>query len=91
MAAGMPPSGLNAQAFGSLLRQYVTLSLHRGAAAALTVAFEIRRADAATRGEKLSDKQIKEDIQRIYNDMLAITDPETGVQKLRQDALNKQP
>ena len=85
------PAGLNAQALGSLLRQYTTLPLHRGAAAALTVAFEIRSADLLSRGERQTDDMIMEDIKRIYHDMLAVTDPDTGLAVAKQAAMKKRP
>jgi|HubBroStandDraft_4_1064222.scaffolds.fasta_scaffold1958141_1 hypothetical protein len=87
--AAEPFSELNPKALGSLLRQYVTLPLHHGAAAALTVAFEIRRADCLARGEQTSEGQIKEEIRGIYREMLGITDPDIGLEKLQQDALKK--
>ena len=83
------PTGLNAHALGSLLRQYVTMSLHRDAAAALTVAFEIRSADLLSRGERQTDDMIMEDIKRIYDDMLAVSDPDVGVAKAKQAAMKK--
>lgn len=48
MAAEIPGE-LNAAALTSILRQFVTGSLNRNAAATLTVAFEIRRADCLSR------------------------------------------
>jgi hypothetical protein len=74
-------SELNPKALAALMRQYVTLSLHRAAAAALTVAFEIRRADCLARGEKTSEGQINEEIRGIYQEMLGIADPDIGLQK----------
>jgi hypothetical protein len=85
------PTELNARALESLLRQYVTMSLHRGAAAALTVAFEIRSADLLSRGERQTDDMIMEDIKRIYHDMLAVTDPDTGLAVAKQAAMKKKP
>jgi len=53
------------------------------------VAFEIRRADCLARGEQTSEGQIKEEIRGIYREMLGITDPDIGLEKLQQDALKK--
>ena len=78
MAAGIPGE-LSAAALTSILQQFVTGSLNRNAAATLTVAFEIRRADCLSRGEKISEQQVKEEIQKIYQNMLGVTDPEIGV------------
>ena len=90
MAAGIP-SGLNSQALGSLLQQYVTPCLNRVSAAALTVAFEIRRADHLSRGEKVSDDLIKQEIGRVYTDMLGITDPLIGLAMKQQAAHKRTP
>ena len=85
------PTGLNAHALGSLLRQYTSTPLNRGAAAALTVAFEIRKAGHDMRGEKISDESIKKEIQQIYNQMLGITDPDVGVAQARQATQQRRP
>ena len=53
------------------------------------MAFEIRRADCLARGEKISEGQVKEEIRGIYREMLGITDPDIGLQKLQQDSLKK--
>ena len=65
------------------------MSLHRDAAAALTVAFEIRSADLLSRGERQTDDMIMEDIKRIYYDMLAVSDRDVGVAKAKQAAMKK--
>jgi hypothetical protein len=62
-----------------LFLQRVEIPLNQGAAAALTVAFEIRKAAMLARGEQVSDSLIKEEIRKIYLDMMALTDPTTNV------------
>jgi len=65
--------------FEQLLQRNVAMPTNRGAAAALTVAFEIRRADHLSRGEKVSDQMVEDEIKKIYIHMMAMTDPATGV------------
>lgn len=84
------PGELSAAALTSILRQFVTESLNRNAAATMTVAFEMRRAGCLSRGEKISEQQVKEEIRKIYYNMLGVTDPEIGVEQARQ-AAQKQP
>ena len=74
----------------SVLKQFVSMSLHRDAAAALTIAFEIRKAGYLARGETVSDDWIREEIAKTYHEMLGVTDPETGLAKAKQAAENKQ-
>ncbi len=65
--------------FDQLLQRNVAMPMNRGAAAALTVAFEIRKADYLSRGEKVSDQMVEDEIKEIYIHMMAMTDPATGV------------
>lgn len=76
-------------ALSSLLKQFVAGALNRSAAATLTVAFEMRRADCLSRGEKISEQQLKEEIQKTYHTMLGYTDPDIGVAQARQAAQRK--
>ena len=64
--------------FDQLLQARVSTPMNRAAAAALTVAFEIRKAGHLTRGETVSDKMTEDEIKEIYIHMLAMTDPATG-------------
>jgi hypothetical protein len=75
--------------FEQLLRGSVSTPMNRAAAAALTVAFQIRKADHLSRGEQDSDDSIKEEVSKIYIGMLAITDPEMGRLMAQQAAQKK--
>jgi len=89
MVAGTP-SGLSAMAVSSLLKQFVTGALHQSAAATLTVAFEICKADHYSRGETFSDDQIKKEVVKIYSEMMGVVDPQIAVAMAQQKARNPQ-
>lgn len=55
------------------------MPINRSAAAALTVAFELRKADHLSRGEKPSDDLIAQEVQKVFLDMMALTDPLSGI------------
>lgn len=74
-----PSEALTHNDLEHLFLQRVEIPLNQGAAAALTVAFEIRKAAMLARGEQASDSLIKEEIRKIYLDMMAFTDPTTNV------------
>jgi hypothetical protein len=67
-----------------MLRMKVELPAHRAAAAMLTVAFEICKDGHHSRGETWSDAQVKDEIRKIYEDFLGITDPQFGNQMAQQ-------
>lgn len=79
----MPDSGVTNQTLDQILARNVSASLNRGAAAALTVAFQIRKADHLSRGENTSDDLIAQEIQKIYLEMMALTDPDAAMAKAK--------
>jgi methyl coenzyme M reductase subunit D len=65
------------------------LPAHRIAAAALTVAFQIRKEGHLARHETVTDDMIKDEIKRLYYDFIGVTDPNIGVQAAAQAARRK--
>ena len=70
----------------SMLETLVALPSNKVAAAALTVAFEIHKAQRQARGENPSDQIIIDEIRTIYNEMMGITDPTTQMARAQQKA-----
>ena len=76
--------GITHHALDMILRMKTELPLHRVAAAALTVAFQIAKTDHLSRGEIVSDAAIKDEIKRLFNDFTLITDPQLATQAAQQ-------
>jgi hypothetical protein len=74
--AGAPP--ITNQSLGMILDQHVAKSLNRAAAAALTMAFAVLKADRLSRGEKVSDEDLKNEVRVVFRDLLGETDPSVG-------------
>lgn len=75
------PTGVTNQGLEAIINRTVVLPIARAAAAALTVAFEIRKADHQSRGENPSDDLIMEEIRKIYFEMMALTDTASSLAK----------
>ena len=84
------PSGITIQSLRVLLRNS-ELALHRVAAAALTVAFQIAKTDQLSRGERVWDDKLKDEIAKLYSDFLAVADPTLGDQMAQQAAKGRHP
>ncbi len=69
------PQGLTHPGLNQVLKTAVEPALNRTAAAALTVAFEICKQGHLSRGEKLSDDLIKNEIEQIFCWFLGVTTP----------------
>jgi len=67
------------------------LAQHRVAAASLTVAFQIAKTDRLSRGEKVTDEMIMDEIAKLYEDFLAIADPQFSHQAAMRAAQPRQP
>ena len=79
-------TGITVQNLEQVLRQKTEFPLHRVAAAALTVAFQICKTDHLSRGENVTDDMIKDEIKALYYEFIATTDPHTGAQLAAQQA-----
>ncbi len=78
------PSGVTNQSLEQILGRTVAWPVYRDAAAALTVAFEIRKAIALYHGETKPDEQIKQEVTKVYQEFMAVTDPKLGLQAAAQ-------
>ncbi len=79
-----PLTQLTPQALKMILDQSAAMPLNRGTAAALTIAFAILKTDHLSRGETISDDLVKQEVQKIYSEMLGIADPQIALQRAQQ-------
>lgn len=83
-------SDLDSRTLDMVLDRRVSKSLNRAAAPVLTVAFETRKADRLSRGEKVDDEQLKKEVLTTYYAMLATTEPDVAVAEAQKAARAKQ-
>ncbi|MGO9602238.1 MAG: hypothetical protein ACLQAT_02330 [Candidatus Binataceae bacterium] len=82
MAGGV--SDVTSQALKNILSLTVSAPLYRDSAAALTVAFEIRRAIAYSQGETITTDEIVKEVREVYHRFMAVTDPSLAAQAARK-------
>ena len=84
------PIGITHQGLDIILRKQ-ELARHRNVAATLAVAFQIAKTDHLSRGEKVSDDALKNEIAQLYHDFLGVADPQVGLQIAQQAAQRRRP
>jgi hypothetical protein len=81
---GSPSGALTHRGLEQILKMIVGKPLNRAGAALLTLAFEVRKADHLSRGEKINEDDLKKEIKEVFYDLQGVTDPDIQLAQAQQ-------